>query len=147
MGMAMIFIAMLLAQHGATDSYDFRAGRIFGTALLAYLLAGFWLTPSLVGTVMFNWPKDSYNFKLQMLQYTAMVVWIAGIYAVYYFVRQTDWDFYTRFVTLCFAIFGGLVFSFYWLDIHAIPESHRYLCEFDLFAVLAGWQWFRVARQ
>ncbi len=147
MGLAMICIAMLLAQRGASDSYDFRVGRALGAAALAYLLACFWLTPSFVGIVMFNWPKDSYNFKLQLLQWLAMGVWIAGTYATYYYVRQSDWSFYRRFVILCFGMFGGLMFTFYWLGMHAIPESHRYLCEFDLFAVLAGWEWFRIARE
>jgi hypothetical protein len=147
MGLAMICIAMLLAQRGAADSYEFRVGRALGTAVLAYLLACFWLTPSFVGTVMFNWPKDSYNFKLQVLQWVGMGVWLAGIYATYYYLRQSGWNFYRRFVTLCFAMFGGLMVTFYWLGVHAIPESHRYLCEFDLFAVLAGWEWFRIARE
>ena len=147
MGMAMIGIAMLLAQRGASDSYEFRVGRALGAALLAYLLACFWLTPSLIGTVLFNWPKDSYNFNLQILQWLALAVWLAGSYAAYYFLRQSGWNFYSRFVTLCVTMFGGLMFTIYWLGLDAIPESHRYLCEFDLFVILAGWEWFRIARQ
>ncbi len=147
LGLAMMCIAMLLAQRGASDSYDFRVFRNLGTALLAYLFACFWLTPSFVATVLLNWPKDSYNFKLQIMQYAAMAAWITIIALTYRYIRRSSWGFYTRFVTLCFAIFGGLMFCFYWLGVHAMPESHRYLCEFDLFAVLAGWEWFRLARK
>jgi len=146
LGMAMICIAMLLAQRGASDTYSFSVWRLYGTALLAYLMAGFWLTPSFVGTVLFNWPKDSYNFKLQVLQWIAMGSWLTVIVIAYLYLRQSGFNFYQRFVTLCVVIFGGLMFSVYWLNTHAIPESHRYLCEFDLFLVLAGWEWFRIAR-
>ena len=88
MGLAMICIAMLLAQRGAADSYEFRAGRTLGTALLAYLLAGFWLTPSFVGTVLLNWPKDSYNFKLQLMQYAAIGGWLALVGVTYYYLSH-----------------------------------------------------------
>jgi hypothetical protein len=59
---------MLLSGTGTAHETGFRGRRLLGAAILAYLLACFWLTPDFVRTVAFNWPKDAFGYKMQASQ-------------------------------------------------------------------------------
>ena len=50
------------SRRGASPS--FASGAPFAAAGLAWLLACFWLTPSFISTVAFNWPADSFGYQL-----------------------------------------------------------------------------------
>ena len=41
---------------------EFRAWRMLAAAGLAWLLAAFWLTPSVIRTILFNWPQDAFGY-------------------------------------------------------------------------------------
>src|SRR5262249_28241500 len=71
-GLSVSCVLLLLAAWG---EQEFRAWRALASAALAYLLACFWLTPSFVKTIAFNWPADSFAYRLHEKQ-----VWLlAGV--------------------------------------------------------------------
>ncbi|MEI9976499.1 MAG: 6-pyruvoyl-tetrahydropterin synthase-related protein [Ignavibacteriota bacterium] len=58
--LAMACLVLLLAGIG---ELDFRAAPICAAGGLGYLLACFWLTPSFIRTIVFNWPTDSFGYQ------------------------------------------------------------------------------------
>ncbi len=138
-------IASLLMLLAAWGEPEFRAWRVVAAGLLAYLLACFWLTPSFIRTIAFNWPTDSFAYHLGREQALLIAGLAAGalvIRAVFYWLRG---PFYLSFVTLAAFAFGWIATVFYIYGIDTIPESRRYAIEFELFLVLALVEGFRVA--
>jgi hypothetical protein len=140
-GLAISCALMLLAAPGETD---FRYARTLAAAGLAYLLACFWLTPSFVKTIAFNWPVDSYAYKVHQMQAWSLAGMIGSIVVV----RAAFWflggSFYFRFVTLCSIAFGWVATAYYVFGLDTVPESHRYAIEFELFLALAVMEAFRL---
>ncbi|MEK7406226.1 MAG: hypothetical protein AAB225_14070, partial [Acidobacteriota bacterium] len=60
LALAVCCLLLMLAGLGAEN---FRPLRVFAAAALAYGLACFWLTPSFIRTVAFNWPTDAFAYK------------------------------------------------------------------------------------
>jgi hypothetical protein len=119
--------------------------RIVLAGLLAYGLACFWLTPSFIQTVAFNWPKDAFGYKFLAQQQFALKL-ITGALAVLVFLfRKYPERRYLCFVTCAFFLFAALPESHYEFGIDPIPESRRYVLEMELFLVLAGAEWMRMA--
>ena len=58
---------------------EFRAGPVCLAGGLGYLLACFWLTPSFVRTIVFNWPTDSYAYQFGTAQGWLVAGLIAGV--------------------------------------------------------------------
>jgi hypothetical protein len=144
LALAFVFLAFVLCVLGAPDAREFKLQRVFAAAALAYVLACFWLTPSFIRTVAFNWPQDAVNYRLSQ-----GVLTIGGFLAALVVVRLTlfwfDVDFYRSFVTLCTFVFGWIALRFYAGGVDTVPEAHRYAIEFELFLCLALAEWFRVA--
>jgi hypothetical protein len=130
-------IACLLLLLAAIGERNFSMWRALAAAALGYLLACFWLTPSFIKTVAFNWPADSFGYRMGNTQ-----EWLlAGLVAVLLLVRVFFWvrggSFYFCFVTLCAIVFVWLPTGFYRFKVDTIPESRRYALELDLFLLLA----------
>jgi hypothetical protein len=127
-----------------TAEPDLRPRRLLAAAGLAYLLACFWLTPSFLGTVAFNWPRDAFGFRFGLAQALLLGGMVLGILLISELLRRRG-DFYLRFVTLALFVFAWIPLSHYWFAVGMIPESRRYAPEFELFLMLALTEWLRRA--
>src|SRR5207302_3153704 len=61
-------IASALLLFAAWGEPEFRVWRPLAAAGLAYLLAAFWLTPSFIRIIAFNWPADSFGYHFHAQQ-------------------------------------------------------------------------------
>ena len=134
---------LLLAAIGETD---FRAWRAMVAAVLAYLLASFWLTPSFIKTIVFNWPVDSFDYHLHQEQKMLLAGgrrrrrWLIRL-----LFRLWHGSFYFCLVTMGAFVFGWVATAFYVYGLDTIPESRRYAIEFELFTALAVLEALRLA--
>lgn len=147
LALAFLMLSLLLAAAGAPDAKHFRLRRVLAAAGLAYLLACFWLTPTFIRTIAFNWPADAFNYHLrnaQMLLLAGIAAGVLLLRLVLYFARA---PFYLTFVTLGAFIFAWLVLFYYVGGLDTFPESRRYAPEFELFIFLAMFEWFRITMQ
>jgi hypothetical protein len=135
-------VLLLLAAWGEPG---FRAWRALAAAVLAWLLACFWLTPSFVKTIAFNWPVDSFDYKLHQTQLGLVAGAIGGALLIRLLFRWLGGSFYFCFATLGAFVFGWISTAFYIYGVDVIPESRRYAIEFELFLALALAEGFRLA--
>ncbi len=146
LALAFCCLTMLLAAVGTRKITGFRVRRVIAAAALAYLLACFWLTPSFIRIVAFNWPVDAFNYHLREQQ-TALLAGLAvGLLLLRALFGRSPRRPYLCFVTLtCFG-FAYLVLAFYWFGHAAIPEARRYAPEFELFLFLLLFEAARLLR-
>jgi hypothetical protein len=130
-------IACLLLLVASLGEPGFRAWRVFAAAGLAYLLACFWLTPTFIKTIVFNWPTDSFAYQFGAPQRCLVTSLAFGVLIVRLLFRWFGGSFYLRFATLAAFTFGFIATAFYVFDLDTIPESRRYAIEFELFLALA----------
>jgi len=142
LGLAISSLLLLLAAWGEPG---FRAWRALGAAGLAWLLASFWLTPSFVKTIAFNWPADSFAYQLHEKQMELLAGLLAGALAIRLAFRLLHGSFYFCFVTLGAFAFGFIATAFYVYGADTIPESRRYAIEFELFVAMALVEGLRLA--
>ena len=116
---------------------DFRIAPVCASGGLGYLLACFWLTPSFIRTIVFNWPTDSFAYRFDKPQQLLLGGLIASVLALRLLFRWTRAPFYLCFVTLAALTFGWIATAFYLGGYDTIPESRRYAIEFELFLALA----------
>ncbi len=119
---------------------------LLAAGAMGYLFAAFWLTPTFVRTVAFNWPRDSFGFQMLTAERTAMALITALLVVVWWLMRRMA-DAYLRFVTLAFLLFAAICEGHYGWGVDAIPEARRYALEMELFLALAAPAWFRHAWQ
>lgn len=141
-GLAISCALFLLAGWGEPE---FRVGRVLAAAGLAYPLASFWLTPSFIRTISFNWPVDSFGYQLRQKQQLLMAGLTIGVVLVRLAFRWFRGSFYFCFVTLGAFAFGWIATAFYIYGVDTIPESRRYAIEFELFVALALAEGLRLA--
>jgi hypothetical protein len=115
----------------------FRAGRVCAAGGLGYLLACFWLTPTFIRTIVFNWPTDSFAYHFDQPQHWLAAGLIASVVAIRLLFRRFRGSFYFCFVTMAAFTFGWIASVFYLYGLDTIPESRRYAIEFELFLTLA----------
>jgi hypothetical protein len=132
--LALCCLLLLLAAWGEAE---FQAWRVFAAALLAYLLACFWLTPSFIRIIFFNWPVDSFAYQLGPQQGWALGGMVAGALLIRGLFRWRRGSFYLCLVTLGAFVFGWIATAFYVYGVDTIPESRRYAIEFEFFLALA----------
>ena len=144
LALAFCALTMVLTVWGAPQA-GFRISRMLLCGLLAYGLACFWLTPTFIRTIAFNWPADAFNYHLQ-----GQAQWLlCGLGAGLLLIRAGfRWLFpselFTCFVALNTFGFGWVVLWFYNRGINTLPESRRYALEFELFFVLLIFEYFRL---
>ncbi len=143
MALAWCALMLILSNIGARRISGFSFRRVFGAALLAYLLAAFWLTPGYIGAVAMNWPKDAFNFKLFFTQKLLLVALALGAVLVRLIFARLPGHGYRCFLTLCFFGFSFVTLAHYWFGVDAIPESRRYLPEAELFGFLLFFELLR----
>ncbi len=140
--LAISSVILLIASWGDPDFQHWRA---FAAAGLAYLLACFWLTPSFVRTIAFNWPVDSFAYHLKQEQVWLLAGMIAGALAIRAAFHLFRGSIYFCTVTMAAFVFGFIATAFYVYGIDTIPESRRYAIEFELFTALAIAEAIRLA--
>ncbi|PWU05075.1 MAG: hypothetical protein C5B51_15445 [Terriglobia bacterium] len=138
-------IACILLLLATLAESDFRVWRVLAAAGLAYFLACFWLTPSFVETIAFNWPADAFGYQFGPRQQGLLAGVLAGAVLVAFVCHKLRASFYFCFVTLCAFVFGWLVTAYYVYGVDTIPESRRYVLEFELFLFLAMTEALRLA--
>ena len=146
-GLALAFacLLLLLTGWGSGKRTGFRALPVFAAAGLGYLLACFWLTPTFIRTIAFNWPADSFGYHFarpQMLLLAGLIATVLAVRAI--FLRFPERHYFCL-VTLAALVYGWVcaIFSRFGLD--TIPESRRYALEFEAFLLLAVVEAFRLA--
>lgn len=133
LALAIAVLSLLLAGAGSAPYTGFLARRVIMAAAFAYLLAAFWLTPSYISNTFFNWPFDSFQFKVEVTQYLLMAGWILTPLAIRMIYRRYPKQSYLCFLTLAFASFFYLAAAHYWVGADTIPESRRYTLEAEFF--------------
>ena len=111
--------------------------RILLAGALAYGMACFWLTPTFISTIAFNWPADAFDYKLQAAQYRLLFWYVVLFAGLWLAMRWLRWPFWETFLTLAVYTFGYPVIMHYGLGIDMIPESRRYAIEFEMFLIAA----------
>ncbi|MGH9720479.1 MAG: hypothetical protein ACRD8O_09715, partial [Bryobacteraceae bacterium] len=135
---------LLLATLGTHALTGFRASRAFAAAGLAYGLACFWLTPSFIKTIAFNWPTDAFNYHLQQQERLLLAGLVVGVVAVrLLFQWLFPGEVWLCFLGLCFFGFAWVVEWFYSAGVAPIPESRRYALELEMFLILFVVEVFR----
>jgi hypothetical protein len=137
-------ISCLLLLLAAWGEPGFRPARALAAAGLAYLLASFWLTPTFVKTVAFNWPVDSSGYQVQGNQAWSLAGMIACVLLVRLSFVFLGGSFYFRFAMLCALAFGWISTGYYVYGLDTVPESHRYAIEFELFFAMVLVEAFRL---
>lgn len=137
-------VLILMASHRGMG-VPFRSGPVWTAGVLGYLMAAFWLTPSFVRTVAFNWPKDSFGFQALGAQRLAGALILAAVGGVWWLMGRLKGEPYLRFVTVCFLLFGAIAEAHYGSGVDPVPEARRYAIEMELFLALAAAEWGRYA--
>jgi hypothetical protein len=140
--MAIACVLLLVASLGEPE---FCAWRVFAAAGLAYLLACFWLTPTFIKTIVFNWPTDSFAYQFGPPQRWLVTGLALSVLLIRLLFRWLRGSCYLCFVTLAAFTFGFIATVFYIYGLDTIPESRRYAIEFELFLALAGVEAIRLA--
>lgn len=143
-GLALAFAVLMLLLANAGDQ-SFRWRRVLLAGLLGYALAAFWLTPSFIAQMAYNWPQDAFGFQFQWLERAAMAAWAAGLLLIRYSFQRLPHRRYLCWVTLCVYGYGLPVLLFYRSGINAFPEARRYALEFELCLLLLVVECFRLS--
>ncbi len=138
-------ISCVLLLAAALGEPGLRIWRVAAAAGIAYLLACFWLTPTFIRTIAFNWPTDSFGYQVHAKQVWLLGGMAAGVVLIRLVFRWQRGSFYFCFVTLGAFVFGWIATGYYVFGIDTIPESRRYAIEFELFLALALFEAFRLA--
>jgi hypothetical protein len=138
-------ISALLLLLAAWGEREFKVQRAVAAAVFAWLLACFWITPSFVRTIFFNWPVDSFAYQLGNQQVRALGGMVLGALIIRFLFRWFRGSFYLCLVTLGAFVFGWISTGFYVYGMDTIPESRRYAIEFEFFLVLALAEAIRLA--
>ncbi len=131
LSLAWCCLMMLVAWGGLRAPRRIFILRLLGAAGLAYLLAGFWLTPRFIRTTVFNWPADAINFKPSGAQALMIPGLCALVLATAFLLRRQEP--YLRFTALCFLGFAYVASSHYWFGLDVVPEARRYALEMEMF--------------
>lgn len=138
-------ICCVLLLFAAWGEPGFRFRPPLAAAALAYLLACFWLTPSFIQIVAFNWPADSFAYRFHVKQFWLLAGLTSGLIAIRLISGRLRATFYFRFVLLAAFAFGWIATAYYIYGTDTIPESRRYALEFELFLILAVAEALRLA--
>ncbi|MBM3725067.1 MAG: hypothetical protein FJW40_06555 [Acidobacteria bacterium] len=141
-GLALAAVVLLTLLAGA-GRRDFSFGRVLGASVLAYLMAAFWLTPEFVKTTLLNWPRDAFDYKVEENHRLQWLSLVAVLVAVRWLFRRMGDNLALCVTTLTAIAFGWIAIGYYSWQSDLLPESRRYVLEFEFFlvAALAAWMW------
>ena len=131
----LVLVLVLIAPLHSKET-GFQIAPILRASAIGYGLSCFWLTPSFVQTIIFNWPKDAFNYQLRVQQMSFMAGFAAGALLVWLLCRLLCRLPYLCFLLLSFFGFAWVVLGYYWFGTDTIPESRRYALEFEMFLLL-----------
>lgn len=137
LGALALTIACLVFLLCALGEREFRIQPVCVAGGIGYLLACFWLTPSFIRTIVFNWPADAYSYRFGTPQRLLLGGLLASVLMLRAMFHWTRASFYLRFVALAAFTFGWIATAYYLGGQDTIPESRRYAIEFELFLTLA----------
>jgi hypothetical protein len=123
----------------------FETWRVFAAAALAWLLACFWLTPTFIKTIAFNWPVDSFAYQLGSQQVLLLAAMVLGVVLIRLFFLWRRGSFYFCLTVMGAFVFGLVSTAYYVYGIDTLPESRRYAIEFEFFLALALAEALRLA--
>lgn len=139
-GLAITVLVMMIS--------DLRSSfRLVTAGVLGYGLSCFWLTPEYVQTTLFNWPKDAYGYQVEQNHWSLYGGLIAVLAILSYLFRRYGASWELRFTTLAAVTFFWIAGGFYLYNLDTIPESRRYILEFEIFLFLAAFAFLRLAFQ
>ena len=127
-------VLMLLLVHAGDKEFQHR--RVILAGLLGYLFAAFWLTPSFIAQMAYNWPQDAFGFQFQRLERLSMLAWAAGLILIRLAFHKFPAHRYPCWLALCVFGYGLPVILFYYFGINPFPESRRYALEFEFCLLL-----------
>lgn len=142
LALAWCLVALAAAGLGASE---FRVWRMLAAAGLAYLLAAFWLTPSLIQTIAFNWPGDAFAYKMKGEELFLVAALPTGLLLLRLAFLRLKEQRHLCFLFLALFGFAWVVLNFYWRGRDVIPESRRYAVEFEMFLIVLGMELLRLA--
>ena len=87
----------------------------------------------MIRTILFNWPKDAFAYKMKDEQVLLLLALPAGALLIRLFFVRLPESRYTCFLALALFGFAWIVLNYYWRGQSVIPESRRYALEFELF--------------
>jgi len=137
LALAWCCLMMLLVGVLTAKEHGFLARRMIGVALLAYLLACFWLTPRFISTTLFNWPSDAFGYKIDATKWMLVSGLGAAVATGLFLVRRYSRYYIEGWISLCLAGFLFIVAGHYWYLLDTIPESRRYAFEAEFFWIVA----------
>lgn len=124
----------------------FRPARVFAAAALGYGLVCFWLTPTFIHTIAFNWPVDAFNYHLLGPQRLLLAGLPAAVLLLHLaLLKIIPAERYLRFLALACLSFCWVVLWFYTWGLNTVPESRRYALEMELFVLLLLFELLRLA--
>src|SRR5262249_2004270 len=126
-------LMMLLAGPASSPETGFLGRRILLAALLAYLLACFWLTPDYIAPTFLNWLAAAFGYSPDHSKYQLLAILIAVPAAIAAIFRWRPRRYYLCFLLICLSGFAWVVALHYWYNVSVIPESRRYALEFEFF--------------
>lgn len=133
--------------HATEKPARYRHWPVVAAGLLGYLLAAFWLTPSFVKTVAFNWPQDAFGYQMLGRQRMALAIIAGLVLVVWWMFRRLPTERYLCWITLCFLLFAAVTDFHYSRGVTPIPEARRYVLELEMFLALAAAAWIRYGWQ
>ncbi len=119
--------------------------RLLQAALLGWALSAFWLTPSYITTTLFNWPKDAYGYRVEQNHWPLYLGLLATLGIAAWLFRRYHAPWLLRFSSLAMLTFLWIAGGFYLYNFDTIPESRRYVLEFEFFLFLALFAWLKFA--
>lgn len=141
-GLALAFaVLMLLLVHMGDAGFHHR--RVIFAGLIGYGFACFWLTPSFVSQMAYNWPQDAFGFQFQRIERLSMITWAIALVVIRVVFMRFPAQRFLCWTLLCGFGFGMPVMLFYRYGVNPFPESRRYALEFELFVILI---WVAVVR-
>jgi len=134
-GLALAFAVLMLLFVHLRDA-EFHHRRVILSGLIGYGFACFWLTPSFVAQMAYNWPQDAFGFQFQRIERVSMIAWAVALLVIRAAFLRFPSQRYLCWILLCGFGFGFPVMLFYRYGINPFPESRRYALEFELFVIL-----------
>ena len=142
LALAICTVLLLLAMAGGKE---FERRRVLVAGVLGYALSSFWLTPTFIATMAFNWPQDAFGYKMQMKESSLLLLLFAGLALIRLVFSKLPNHRYLGFLCTCLYAFGLMVACFYNFNINTIPESRRYAMEYEFFLILTFVELVRAA--
>jgi len=152
MGLSMAILAYVLAKTGAGQIGEARLRWpiLVGAGALAYLLACYWIPPSIIAGAFRN-AHQSDDTKFSSAQLTPLIVLVLGLIGCHFVSRYLKAGCWARFWVYFAVIVGVVSVGREWYGWRLLPQPNRFQLEWEMAAVAivalgAAWMWRRCPR-